>query len=282
MAKSKTRKTAALRGNSGATFSDSAVQVDAEAGVIRNVALITVGPAKGHGFELDQQSVDAIQKLAAAQPDGVKCRFRHPPITEKTDAQGNIRQSVGDDTGSMVGRIKNVRIEGNQARGDVFIGDYAENVPGQGNLRKYLLDFASSDPAGIGMSAFFNYEPEVTTDQQGNPIKIIARPSELYAIDFVGEPAANPNGLLSAKSEEMAAKPLPRGSAYLKVLIQEGPLNLGGLANRSRFSGRYEALRADIVWLVGQGYVLLDAKGICTATPKAITAMAAIGVWKQK
>jgi hypothetical protein len=69
---------------------------------------------------------------------------------------------------------------------------------------------------------------------------------------------------------------------YLAILTEHGPLNLGGLAARSRFCGRFEALRADLAWLANQGYVVESAQGICALTPKGITAMAAIGVWKKK
>lgn len=265
-------------------YSDKSLSVDEEAGVLRNVALMTVGDAKGHGFSLDQTSIEQLVALAAQQPDGVKCRFKHPDVKESTDADGNRVQRVADDTGSMVGRIKGVRMEGAggaQARGDVYLGSYAEVVPALGNVREYLIRHAKEDPAGIGMSAFFSYELEPVTDDFGNVLALNARLYELEAIDFVSVPAANPNGLLGAKRDDAAAPPAAASpgefphdvrGAYLAALVKDGPLHLGGLA--ARFNGRLEEMRATAEWLVNHGYAERIAMGSTQAykaTPRGIT-----------
>lgn len=303
------KKLAALRGPTA--FSDKSVEVDEANGVIKNVALITVGPALGHPFEIDETTVDQLVALANSQADGVKCRFKHPQIVEGVDAEGKPTQRVADDTGTQVARIKNARKVGQQARGDVHLGSYAASVPGMGDVRQYLIDFAKDDPAGIGMSAFFSYHVDPVLDDFGNVVKCPARMEELEAIDFVGTPAANPRGLLSAKGttfdpqppsgtpnasgwqdpnpKDQGRAPVPANTAefphdvrgaYLREIVQHGPLSIGGLA--ARFTGRLEQMRATADWLVSHGYAERVNGRVPTykATPSGITRMAAIGVWK--
>jgi hypothetical protein len=189
-------------------YSDSGVSVDFDNGIIKNVALITEGIALGKPFDIDKTTVEQIVALVNASADGIKCRFRHPNVKTSTDPEGNVIQEVADDTGTMVGRIKNGRIatvmqDGKpvaQGRGDVFLGDYASAVPGMGDVRGYLLNFANEDAAGIGLSAFFPYTVEPILDNWGAILSNPARPVGLEALDFVGKPASNPRGLLSASA----------------------------------------------------------------------------------
>ena len=139
--------------------------------------------------------------------------LRHPAVKAKTDPEGNLIQEVADDTGTMVGRIKNARMgtivqdDGTsvaQARGDVYLGQYGSLLPGQGDVRGYLLAIAQDDPGAIGLSAFFPYEVEPSMDAYGNLTgKPVARMMGLDSIDFVSVPAANQHGLLSAKPTAM-------------------------------------------------------------------------------
>lgn len=290
---------ACLRGP--VSYSDSGVDVDAANGIIRNVAVITAGAAKGHPFDLDQKSIDMMVALAAQQPNGVKSRFKHPKIDTKSDGIGGVIQSVEDDTGSMVGRLKNVRLVGSQARGDIYLGSYAECIPGLGDVRKYLIQHALDDPTGIGLSCFFEYEVELVTDSMGNVLSRPARPLTFDACDFVGEPAANPLGLLTVKRaaafdprppsgtpnsgwidpnpKDPARAPIPASTpewpvdagAYLGKMVKDGPQTLGGIA--SQFSGRLEAMRAACSWLCSNGYAELIPGAIHSwrATPKGMS-----------
>lgn len=298
---------ACLRGPT--VYSDKSVVVDEAAGVIKNVSLMTVGPASGHGFEVDQTSIEQMMALASAKgPDGVKSRFRHPEITETRDpVTGDTIQTVADDTGTQVGRIRNVRIEGTQLRGDIYLGNYAAMMPGLGNVRDYLLCHAKDDPAGIGMSAMFNFEVEPETDQFGNVVKCLARITDLTAIDFVSVPAANPMGLLSAKAlfdprppsgtpdaagwqdakpDDRAKAPIPAGTPefpndlrgdYLVHIAKHGPMPFTGLL--AKHSGRLEEMRASADWLVSNGYATKSTQGKYAATAKGMTYAAMR--WKQ-
>jgi hypothetical protein len=190
------------------------VEVDRELGVIKNAAIMTCGPASGHGFECDATTIQQVADLINAQR-GVKVRFRHPE--PKSDGEGNL--IMPDDLGTDVGYIRNARVVGDACRGDIYLADYARNLPSIGNARDYLLDKAKSDPTGFGLSAVIYFDAEVVNDAAGQPASLVARVSAVEAVDFVGKPAANPHGLLSAVSPaEKAAKIAEVTSEHLKAI----------------------------------------------------------------
>jgi hypothetical protein len=278
-------RVAALRGP--ITYSDASIEVDYDAGVIFGASVATIGQCSGHPFSLNKESLDRFLALAAQQPDGVRMRFKHPEINQKIGADGEVRQTVADDTGSFIGRLKNARLDGDRIRGDVHLGTFAAVLPNGGNVREYILRMAQEDPAAIGLSNFFEYEPETVMNEMGDVVGIIAMPISWSACDVVQQPAANPMGLLSANPNsgwsddnpaDPARAPLPvstpefprdvRGD-YLKSIVKDGPLLLGGLA--ARHNGRLEAMRAGADWLVSHGYATKTARGEYAATAKGTT-----------
>ena len=59
------------------TFSASAGAIDAEAGVIRGVSLITKGPALGHGVMIDEKTLEQVKKAAEQYAGGLKVKLDH-------------------------------------------------------------------------------------------------------------------------------------------------------------------------------------------------------------
>jgi len=106
---------------------------------------------------------------------------------------------IDDALGTQVGRLKNPRLAGSSVRGDIYLEDYAEFLPGLGNVKKYLLALAATDPTALGLSAVIFYDLQPLTDAYGATDALpAARVNRLDFVDFVGKAAANPNGLLSA------------------------------------------------------------------------------------
>lgn len=302
------KKTAMLRNFSPAVYSDAALSVDADGGIIKNAAMMTCGKALGHGFVIDSTTLAMMKSLADAQePEGVKCRFGHPAMETGINDAGEQFQYPADDIGRGIARIHNFRIDGDCLRADIHLGAYSAMVPGLGDVRSYLIAHASDDPAGIGMSAFFVHNLEPLLDDSENVDSLLSRPVELTAFDVVGTPAANPNGLLNQRmfdpqppsgtpdssgwSDEAPADPpaaplpvstpeFPRDERgdYLRALVKDGPMSLGGIA--ARFNGRLEAMRAGLDWLVSNGYANKSGARITkyAATPKGITQAAL--AWK--
>ena len=177
----------------------SGITVDRAAGAIRNVSILTVGEALGHGFTVDAVMLEQVRdSIKAKGAKGVKCRFTHPG--------GDFFIAGTDGIEVLVGRVIAREIEGGHLRGDVVLGKYAANMPGKGNVRDYLLDVAEEDPESIGLSIAFEPAP-FETSAAGQPL---GRIKDCYAVDFVGDPAANPGGLLAQPPHE-AATPAGNG-----------------------------------------------------------------------
>jgi hypothetical protein len=191
--------TAQLR--SSVAFSSQGVDVDEATGVIRGAAVMKVGPAMGHGFNIDAQTLSQVEALGNASAGGIKVRFMHPGLGD----DGNLP----DDLGDVIGFVDNLRIDGETLRGDVHIEEYAKVLPGRGDVRSYLLQRAKSRPESFGLSCVIGFDAEVVSDASGNPASLVARVFALDAIDVVGKGAATPNGLLSSQAPQAAAGIVP-------------------------------------------------------------------------
>jgi hypothetical protein len=151
---------------------DSGSAIDAEAGTILGVAVITEGPARGHfdwesGKPLyaDATTLREVMQCAQTYAGGLKVKFNH-----------------GSGVGDIVGRLENFRIEGNVLRADFRALSASPH-------RAYLFEIASTIPESFGLSVSFSGKPTASGE------RAFARCSEIYSADFVDEPAANPNGL---------------------------------------------------------------------------------------
>jgi hypothetical protein len=163
---------------------DTATAIDADAGVIRGVAVITAGPARGHmdwanGKPLfaDATTLKQVMECANEFSGGLKVKFNH-----------------GSGVADIVGRLTGFRIDGEVLRADFTALSSSPH-------RAYLFEIASTIPESFGLSISFSGEPE-NGDKQS-----FARCAEIYSADFVDEPAANPNGLFQRGSAVAQSKP---------------------------------------------------------------------------
>lgn len=166
---------AALRHNFAISFESA--RVDREAGIISGVAVITEGPALGHGMSVDATTLEQVKASAETYKNGLKVKMTH-----------------GGDAGDIIGFINNFRIDGKTLRGDFHLLKSYDK-------REYVMELAESIPDTFGMSISFSGPDEV----KGG--KTFARCVEIYSCDLVAEPAANPSGLFSAGEPDN--KPIP-------------------------------------------------------------------------
>jgi hypothetical protein len=163
--------------------------VDNVNGVINSVAVITVGPALGHGMMVDAVTLAQIKACAETYPQGLKVKMSH-----------------AGDIGDIVGALTSFRISED---GTKLIADF--HLLNQTQHRNYVLELAVKMPGSFGMSVAFSGIPD-----EVNGVRY-ARCSEIYSCDLVGEPAANPNGLFSRRFDEWTKN---KGSAVASADAQ--------------------------------------------------------------
>lgn len=238
-----------------------ALSVDSEAGIIRGVAVMKDSDT-GYGFFIDKTSREQAMALINADPNGVKMHYKHPDVTR--DDEGNVTQ-VEDQLGAFVGRLKNARMDGDTLRADVYLGEQAKKLPGLGDVWSYLMTVAEKDPTAIGLSAVFAWDPEVILDDQGQAEMIAARITSMFQVDFVGQGAATPNGLLSLVPGTVLAEtktPLSKLRVATLATPAEAVTASGSVAAMARTA--IDTLRA-----------LLDASVNSTATAESQSALIA-------
>lgn len=169
--------------------------IDVEAGVIRGVSAMQAVEALGHGMTVDATTLEQVAKLGnAATGKGIKVRFGHPGACDNA-------------LGTLVGHASNFRVVGDKVLNDITLSDSASVSP-KGNLRAYLLKLAQENPRDFGMSVVIKAKRawklaaggEAISDKRpDNAVGDLpfARVSELKAVDFVDEPAANRDGLFA-------------------------------------------------------------------------------------
>ena len=183
------------------------------AGLITGVSLATVGEARGHRLWLDQETLSQIVAMGSKET-GLKCRFTHPGMSS-------------DGLGRHLGRLRDLRIEGEKVLGDLHFAQSAHETP-DGDLADYVMTLTEEDPAAAGLSIVFyhdweaedefyeaNQEEYEYQDSSGKTHKGTrfkspdprnennyhhVRIRDLRAADVVDEPAANPGGMFDAVS----------------------------------------------------------------------------------
>lgn len=160
--------------------------VDRLSNAIYGYKVMSLGEAKGHGNEVDETTLKQIVQLGQELGDkGIKSRFTHPGMSS-------------DGLGNYLGRTKNLRLAGDSVIGDLYLSPRAFDTP-NGNLGKYVLDMAESDPDQFGASVVISIDEELRLEKDGTPKKNdagdplppVIRVKKLHASDIVDEPAAN-------------------------------------------------------------------------------------------
>ena len=151
-------------------------KVDAENGVIVGCSVITCGECAGKhkGTWVDQKTLSQLLKLASTFKDGIKVKL------------SQIREHDGS-VAAIIGTLKSFRIDGDRLRADLTLLKTDDNFD-------KIVEMSQKMPEAFGLSVVVpsNYE------KQGD--KQILRPTDIYSIDLVEQPAANPTGLFSAKN----------------------------------------------------------------------------------
>ena len=171
------------------TFAASAGVIDAQTGIIRGVSLITKGPALGHGVMIDDKTLQQVKSAAEQYSGGLKVKLDH---------------SGG--AGDIVGYIDTLRIDGEKLLGDLHLLESSVH-------RAYILEIAERIPDTFGLSIAFSGPSEKSADK----LTTLQRCSEIYSVDLVSEPAANPNGFFSRKLKQLQNGEIEQPSAEIEI-----------------------------------------------------------------
>ncbi|QDV53705.1 hypothetical protein [Gimesia fumaroli] len=174
------------------------------AGIIKGFSVITRGVALGHQMWCDSVFIEQCKQALNAAEKGLKSRWTHPGLS-------------ADGMGKQLGDVKGGESNGNQLFADLHFYKIAHKAP-DGDLATYVMEFAKDHPDKFGSSIVFmgdqqaqeQFMLEHTNSETGSfesPDEdnvnnyMHCRLKELYAVDIVDDPAANPGGMFSRGQE---------------------------------------------------------------------------------
>lgn len=172
------------------------LEMDREQKILYGVQVAMLGPAKGHGFDMDETTLEQIVTLGNAAPKGVKVRFGHP--TECSPALG-----------TFLGVRKNFRLDGKYVRADLHMSDAARP-----EYAEHVLSMAELHPEMIGNSVVVSGDMirlrdeagDIKKDKSGDPLPKVFRVKHLHAVDVVDEPASG-DGMFAEPIEGVNLSP---------------------------------------------------------------------------
>jgi hypothetical protein len=150
----------------------TADKVDTTNAIIRGVSVMTSGLiARGHDLEVDGTTLDQVKTCAES----------------KTQVPVKVNHKSGAE--AVCGYLTNFHLDGSKLKADWHLLKTH-------SLKDTILEVAERMPGGVGLSASF-LPPEKTEKTASG--KKAARCAELLSVDYVTLPAANPDGMFSAK-----------------------------------------------------------------------------------
>lgn len=167
-------------------------KVDAESGVISGVSVITVGQCGGKhsGTWVDKTTLTQLRDVASKFSDGIKVKL------------SQIHEHDGS-CAAIIGSLKSFRIDGDCLRADLHLLKSDENFG-------KIIEMSAKMPEAFGLSVVV---PKSFEKVDG---KSTLRITDIFSIDLVEQPAANPSGLFSAKPMSEQIKLAADGKTHEK------------------------------------------------------------------
>jgi hypothetical protein len=143
---------------------------------------------------IDDKTLAQVKTAAEQYTGGLKVKLNH---------------SSG--AGDIIGYIDTLRIDGEKLLGDLHL---LQNSP----HRSYILEIADRIPDTFGLSIAFSGPSEKSSDK----LTTLQRCSEIYSVDLVDSPAANPSGFFARKLKQLQNGEVEQPEAKIEI---ELPMN---------------------------------------------------------
>lgn len=175
--------------NSLPNFNSSAINVDRENDILKNVSIANFGKNKNDSY-FDEKFISDLVEKGNAQTQGVKSRFGHPSMCATS-------------LGTYIGRYKNFNIQNGNCFADLYLDPITKKTQVEGKgimMYDYIMDMAESNPDMFGNSIHITF---MRTDKpvlkEGCEVLEL---NDITSSDLVDDPAAtdalfssNPNDL---------------------------------------------------------------------------------------
>lgn len=158
------------------TAFSTASRVDEKARMIRGVSVMQAGEMPDRGQYVDSKSLQMLKGCCEKFANGVKVKMDH-----------------GGGIGDVAGMLRNFRIEGDVLRADLHFLDSEDGAA-------KIMEMAREIPDTFGLSVSVEQ-----TLEEGNG-RLSIRPTAVFSVDLVTDPAACPTGLFSTRRVDATTK----------------------------------------------------------------------------
>ena len=141
--------------------------------LFRKVSVITAGPALGHGMVVDADTLDQVVQAGNAA------------------GQVKVLSDHSSSISNIIGYLEGFALDGGRVRADLILFESHDGF-------SYFSEIISTLPTQIGFSISFAGIPREAQDGT-----VLANVTNLYSVDLVLNPAANPTGVFRAQVDSV-------------------------------------------------------------------------------
>jgi len=141
--------------------------------LFRKVSVITAGPALGHGMVVDADTLDQVVQAGNAA------------------GQVKVLSDHSSSISNIIGYLEGFALDGGRVRADLVLFESHDGF-------SYFSEIISTLPTQIGFSISFAGIPREAQDGT-----VLANVSQLWSVDLVLNPAANPTGVFRAQVDSV-------------------------------------------------------------------------------
>lgn len=203
--------------------------------LFRKVSVITAGPALGHGMVVDADTLDQVVQAGNAA------------------GQVKVLSDHSASISNIIGYLEGFSLDGGRVRADLVLFESHDGF-------SYFSEIISTLPTQIGFSISFAGIPREAQDGT-----VLANVSQLWSVDLVLNPAANPTGVFRAQVDNVQTLMTDTKVEVVAAATEAAPEVLAAPAFNAEQA--YTALAARFDELVGKFAAKFEA---VTAEPEVV------------